>query len=222
MTQHLSLAVCLFPSVTALDYQGPIEVLGFLTPENLEKRKLKTPACTLTVTYLSHTLDPVVPTSGPATLPQLTYDDALKQKIQYDILLVPGGLGARPGAVPDALVNFLKVQAPGAKYVFTVCTGSWILAGTGYLDGRRATTNKAAFKSCKESTSNKITWVPKARWVADGNIWTSSGVVAGLDMANAFLIHLVGEDMARIVRERVELRASSQDDDEFAEVHGLI
>lgn len=106
------------------------------------------------------------------------------------------GPGSRPGKVPDILLDFIKHQAPHARYILSVCTGSWILAGTGVLDGRRATTNKAAFKNCKvcvpfivvnlsdpilrqAATSDKIEWVAKARWVVDGNVWTSSGVTAG-------------------------------------------
>jgi len=51
-----------------------------------------------------------------------------------------------PDAVDPSLLEFLKKQAPGAKYILTVCTGSWILAGTGLLNGKKGTTNKAFFK----------------------------------------------------------------------------
>ena len=63
--------------------------------------------------------------------------------------LVPTGPGARPEAVHADLSQFLKIQIPGARYVLSVCTGSWILAGTGFLDGKKATTNKSVFKTCK-------------------------------------------------------------------------
>ena len=59
------------------------------------------------------------------------------------------GTGARPDVVPVELMNFLKHQIPGALYVLSVCTGSWILSGTGILDGKRATTNKFAFNTVK-------------------------------------------------------------------------
>lgn len=52
-------------------------------------------------------------------------------------------------AVPEELIEFLKSQIPGAKYVLSACTGSWILARTGVLEGKRATTNKFAFKEVK-------------------------------------------------------------------------
>ena len=64
--------------------------------------------------------------------------------------------------------------------------------------------------------------MPKARWVIDGNIWTSSGVTAGQDMAYEFLKMTTGEEFATTAKNIIELRATSADDDEFAEVYGLI
>ncbi|EJD03101.1 class I glutamine amidotransferase-like protein [Fomitiporia mediterranea MF3/22] len=221
MTEVLTIAVCLFNQVTALDYQGPVELFGFLSPDSTLRSEINSPR-SLRLIFLSHNLDPVIPGAGPAILPQATYNDALASKIQYDILLVPGGAGAHPERVHVDLLNFLKHQIPGARYVLSVCTGSWILAGTGVLDGKRATTNKFSFKSVKEATSDKIEWVAKARWVIDGKVWTSSGVTAGADMANAFLVHLVGEDVAKTIRGIVELSARAEDEDEFAGVHGLL
>ena len=56
------------------------------------------------------------------------------------------GARAEPDIVDPSLIEFLKKQAPGAKYILTVCSGSWVLAGTGLLNGKKATTNKAFFK----------------------------------------------------------------------------
>ena len=56
------------------------------------------------------------------------------------------GVRAEPEVVDPSLIEFLKRQAPGAKYILTVCSGSWVLAGTGLLNGKKATTNKAFFK----------------------------------------------------------------------------
>ncbi|EJD03102.1 uncharacterized protein FOMMEDRAFT_28685 [Fomitiporia mediterranea MF3/22] len=120
-------------------------------------------------------------------------------------MIVNLGVDARPDRVHVDLLNFLKQEIPVARYVLSVCTGSWILAGTGVLDGKQATTNKFSFKSVKTS-----------------HLRTSSGVTAGADMANAFLVHLVGEDVAKTIRGVVELSARAEDEDEFASVYGLL
>ena len=92
MTIPLRLAVCLFPGVTALDYQGPIEVLGFLSPKRLGStmrgRFPEPPPYSLETSYLSHNLEPVEPISGPLVLPNALYTTT----DQYDIILVPGGM----------------------------------------------------------------------------------------------------------------------------------
>ncbi|KAF7425988.1 hypothetical protein PC9H_008350 [Pleurotus ostreatus] len=219
----LRLAVCLFDQVTALDYQGPIEILGFLDPNNV-KPDVPTPSYLLEITYLARTLEPIKATAGPRALADRTYDEVGDGE-QFDLILVPGGQGARPEKVPSSLLEFLKRQAPGAKHVLSVCTGSWILARAGLLQGKKATTNKSVFKAVVENIHGYgIDWIPKARFVVndDKKIWTSSGVTAGMDMANAFLEYLVGKEAALRIRGIVELSAKEEGDDEFAEYYHLL
>jgi putative intracellular protease/amidase len=169
MAQPLRLAVCLFSGVTALDYQGPIELLKFISPKYLSSSRSVTypnpPAYSIDVTYLSHNLEPIEPAGGPLILPDTSYD-TIGSTTQYDIILVPGGTKWIPSALlrfisskstrgagahatlqnaADPIVLFLKGQEPGAKYIMSVCTGSWFLAKAGILNGKKATTNKAAF-----------------------------------------------------------------------------
>jgi len=92
MAQPFRLAVCLFSGVTALDYQGPIELLKFISPRYLSSSRSvifpSPPAYSIEVTYLSHNLDPIEPAAGPLILPDALYDTTTTQ---YDIILVPGG-----------------------------------------------------------------------------------------------------------------------------------
>ena len=105
-------------------------------------------------------MDPVYTMSGPALVPSRTYEQ-IEDDEQFDILLVPGGashfcralqrrswylstgLGSR--TTPQAVLDFLKTQAPRAKYILSVCTGAEILGRAGILQGHKATTNKRAF-----------------------------------------------------------------------------
>ncbi|KAL1679430.1 class I glutamine amidotransferase-like protein [Schizophyllum commune] len=223
-SKSLSLAVCLYPGLTLLDIQGPIENLSLLTAANRSKFLPTAPGPSLgPIVYLADTLEPIKPgytgEGGPRLLPDLTYAEATQQ---YGIVLLGGGVTGTPDEVPKSLLDFLTRQIAGATYVLTVCTGSWILSATDALDGRRATTNKDYFKRTVEATaSHNIDWVAKARWVVDGKFWTSSGVSAGMDMANAFAKHLAGPDVAHIIANVIEMRARGADEDEFAEVHGL-
>ncbi|KAL5634204.1 hypothetical protein ACGC1H_006132 [Rhizoctonia solani] len=214
--------VVLFPKLIILDFQGPMELLGFLAKGSMVQTSPAWPFAPyeFEIDYLAETLDPIVPSVGPPIVPSKTFSEV--NATQYDILLVPGGPGTRPAIISPNVVSFVKQQAPGLQYMLSVCTGAWILANAGVLEGKNATTNKAAFAQIRNETSKNINWIPKARWVVDGTTWSSSGVTAGADMANAFLTYLAGPDFATKVRNIVELRAAEQGDDPFAEVYGLI
>lgn len=97
-----------------------------------------------------------------------------------DILLVPGGLGIRgqEDAGDTSVQDFVRARYPSLQYLLSVCTGAIALAKSGLLDGRKATSNKAVWNWAVQAGPN-VHWQPSARWVEDGNIWTSSGVSAG-------------------------------------------
>ena len=95
----------------------------------------------------------------------------------------------------ETLLDWLRVQSRGVQYLTSVCTGSALLARAGLLDGIRATTNKLAFEWVA-SQSSRVNWQRQARWVEDGNIFTSSGVSAGIDMSLAVIARLVDQDTA--------------------------
>jgi len=125
---------------------------------------------------------------------------------QVDLLFVPGGAGTRRESVRPAMLQWLANAAAQADQVMTVCTGSFLLAAAGALDGIRATSNKLAFRMV-ERMQPAVNWVPEARWVQDGphgRFLTSSGVAAGMDMALAIIADRVGEAQASQVALRVE------------------
>ncbi|QRV96709.1 hypothetical protein RhiJN_24727 [Ceratobasidium sp. AG-Ba] len=201
---------------------GALEMIHFATPDSYIKTRpgWPTPDAQVVIDYVAEFQDSITPSGGARILPSKSFSEV--EGKQYDILFVPGGPGARPNVLSPAVLDFVKKQAPGATYVLSVCTGSWILADAGILDGKRATTNKAAFKDCVASTSKAVQWIAKARWVVDGNIWTSSGVTAGADMGYEFMKHLTGQEFATKVKNIVELHSLDKDDDEFAEIFGLV
>jgi transcriptional regulator GlxA family with amidase domain len=141
---------------------------------------------------------------------------------QFDMLLVPGGSGTRREVHNPVLLKWLRRQAEDARYVTSVCTGSALLARAGLLDGRRATTNKAAF-DWVTSQSDEVDWQKQARWVKDEHFFTSSGVSAGMDMALALIAEITDLDTAIQVAIWSEYEWHQNPDwDPFAAIHGLV
>ncbi len=108
-----------------------------------------------------------------------SFDDAPA----IDVLLIPGGYGnvALEQNNNTMVEDFIRRRIDRVDYLFSVCTGAVSLAKAGVLEGKKATTNKASWAWVTSHGTN-VTWVPVARWVQDGKIWSSSGVAAGEQM----------------------------------------
>ena len=124
---------------------------------------------------------------------------------QTDIVLVPGGLGTRQLVYNPSFLQTIIALTHQADWVLSVCTGSALLAKSGVLNGKRATSNKLAWQwvTCQ---SDQVDWVKQARWVIDGKFYTSSGVSAGMDMALGFIADRHGVDRAHQVAQHTEFR----------------
>ncbi|EIN13061.1 class I glutamine amidotransferase-like protein, partial [Punctularia strigosozonata HHB-11173 SS5] len=171
----------------------------------------------------SKSLEPVKPDgAGPRVSPTSTYEAALgSDGKQYDIIVIPAG-SSITGAQEKEAVEFITKQGAKAKYVLSVCVGAAILASTGLLDGKRATSNKMLFREIAGAYP-KVIWVAKARWVVDGKFWTASGITAGLDMAYAFASELLGKEYADKLATFMEYTpVTDSEHDEFASVYGLV
>jgi putative intracellular protease/amidase len=129
------------------------------------------------------------------------------------VLLIPGGPGTR-SLVDDAVfIEMILAQSLAASHVLTVCTGSALLARTGLLDGRQATTNKRAW-DWAVSNGPCVKWRRLARWVVDGCFYTSSGVSAGMDMALGFIADAYGQGVAQEAASAIEYRWSPDPGDD--------
>jgi transcriptional regulator GlxA family with amidase domain len=111
-----------------------------------------------------------------------------------DTLLVAGGEGAETAAEDPALIDWGRGRATQARRVASVCTGAFVLAAAGVLDGRRAATH---WKYCAKLAERfpAVRVEPDPIFICDGPVWTSAGVTAGIDLALA----LVEEDLGRSV-----------------------
>ncbi len=139
------------------------------------------------------------------------------ENINYglEIFLIPGGPGTRKEVDNKLLIGKIKEISNFSKYVLTVCTGSALLARTGLLDHKNATSNKRSFTWVTTNGANVI-WNKKARWAVDGKFYTSSGVSAGMDMALGFLSDRHGIEFARKAAFEIEYNwTEDKDNDTF-------
>jgi transcriptional regulator GlxA family with amidase domain len=223
--------VLLFPAFQALDVFGPLDVFNSLSMLYHFPTKLITLAKTSESVETSHQRAGNMMYSHPETdvSQSMVVDRTFEQQLKInealangeevdgaiDVLIVPGGVGTRNDM--SAEIDFVKRMYPTLKAVLSVCTGSTILARAGILDGRRATTNKRAYKWAT-STGPNVNWVGEARWVVDGNIVTGSGISAGIDATYAFVSLNYGEKIAQELADSAEyVRWTDADHDPFAE-----
>lgn len=126
--------------------------------------------------------------------------DAMRGAKGLDILLVSGGDGVRaPATCPDTLAFVRKSKAPR---ISSVCSGAYVLAEAGLLDGRRATThwNRTADFARRYP---QVRLEPDRIFVRDGPVWTSAGITAGIDLALAMIAEDLGERVARAVAQQL-------------------
>lgn len=195
----------IFPGFELLDVFGPLEMFGLL-PDKFQ-------------------LELIAETPGPVPSNQQIKAHAersLHDAAHLDILFVPGGAGTRREVSNTSLMHWIAERAEQAEFTLSVCTGSALLAKAGVLDGRRATTNKAAYSWVCAQGPN-VGWVAEARWVEDGPFLTSSGVSAGMDMALGAIALMHGEAVADKVATWCEYGwHKDKTDDPFARIHGLV
>jgi cyclohexyl-isocyanide hydratase len=176
------IGMLVFPELTQLDMTGPYEVLARLP--------------NTTVHLVAHTLDAVRTDRGMMILPSMTY----AQCPQLDVVMVPGGPGQQNLMEDEVVLNFLRDQARGAKYVTSVCTGSLVLGAAGLLKGKRATCHWAAIDHLKSLGAIPVS----ERVVVDGNLVTGAGVASGLDFGLTLAAVLESEEVAREIQLQIE------------------
>jgi transcriptional regulator GlxA family with amidase domain len=208
MPEVKRVAVVLFEGFTVLDVYGPVQAFGscrVTRPDGPPHRFFQ-------IFTIADRPGPVRSGEGPSSHADHAFADAPA----YDILLVPGGFGTRAAVADTAFLSRLAAASERASVTTTVCTGSALLARTGLMDGRRATSNKIAWDWVLQQ-GPRVLWKRKARWVDDGNLVTSSGVSAGIDMTLALIARLHGRDMAVSAARNMEYNwHENPEDDPFA------
>jgi transcriptional regulator GlxA family with amidase domain len=180
-------ALVVYDGVQSLDVVGPVEVFA---GANAYLRRAGSAAPGYEIVILGPRVGQVRTSSGLRLSVDRTFASV---RGGIDTLVVAGGQ-AREAASSAALLSWLRRMAPRVRRLVSVCTGAFVLAAAGLLAGRRATTHWAATGALKRVHPD-IDIDPDALFVRDGDVYTSAGVTAGMDLALA----LVEEDHGRAV-----------------------
>lgn len=186
-TRHVVLVA--FPLVQSLDVAGPVEV--FTGAQRLLERTGRQDRG-YQVTVAARGGGPVRTSSGLSLAVDTDLDDLTGP---IDTLLVAGGDGTRPEHVDAEVVAWLRRHGRRARRVGSVCTGAFLLAEAGLLDGRRAVTHWAACDALARRY-RRVRVESAPIFVRDGNVITSAGVTAGMDLALALVEEDLGRDAA--------------------------
>ena len=190
----MKFGVLIFPEVEELDFVGPWEMVG------MWGKFAGGPGERLIV---AQSLAPVMCAKGLSINPHVTFIECP----MLDFLLVPGGQGTRKEIDNKAVIDFIAGQGQDCKALLSVCTGSFLLHRAGFLSGKKATTHWNSLDRMRDL--GDVT-VVEERVVKDGNVWSSSGVSAGIDLMLAFIAHFAGEEAAGAVQFAAEYYPSGK------------
>jgi cyclohexyl-isocyanide hydratase len=182
MSKPLQIGILIFPNVTQLDFTGPLQVFSSLP--------------NTTVHLIWKRIEPVTSDTVLTMTPTVSFADCP----QLDVICVPGGAGTDDMVNDEEMLQFLRGQATGAKYVTSVCTGSLVLGAAGLLRGYKATTHWTAM----EYLGPYGALPTKTRVCVDRNRVTGGGVTAGIDFALTLVSVMVDRQTAEAIQLRLE------------------
>lgn len=172
----------LYPDLTQLDMTGPAQVLSRMPGTSVD--------------YVWKSIEPVMSDCKLALMPTLTLADAG----QFDLVCVPGGYGCTAMMADAQILDWLRLQAAGARLMTSVCTGSLVLAAAGLLQGRRASCHWAWGQYLALFGAEYVA----ERTVVDGPFITAGGVTSGIDFAFRIIAELHGRDVAESIQLALE------------------
>jgi transcriptional regulator GlxA family with amidase domain len=183
-----TIGILLFEDAEELDFVGPWEVFTMAAKLKPEDR----------VVTIAATREPVRAAKGLRVLPDHSFADAP----QLDVVLVPGGQGTRREVGNEALIEWLRKAGAQCAWVTSVCTGALLLHEAGFARGKRVTTHWGFVDQLRQRGDVEV--LEKVRYVRDGNLVTSAGVSAGIDMALWLVGQMHGVPVARQVQHLME------------------
>jgi transcriptional regulator GlxA family with amidase domain len=195
MGTPLNIAILLFDGAEELDYVGPWEVFTMM---NTVKRMKKLQPLDH-IYFVSEMGKTITSAKGMRVETDYSYATAPAS----DLILVPGGQGTRREVTNPTTLQWVAAHAAGCKWVTSVCTGAMVLAAAGPAKGKRVTTHWMAAEEVRQrGDAGEVVIGP--RWVVDGNVVSSAGVSAGIDMAIFVVQQLYGTEFCQAVVNAME------------------
>jgi transcriptional regulator GlxA family with amidase domain len=191
-TQRVGILV--FDDVEVLDFAGPFEVFSVSTEPAHEFGDKAYSVC-----LISENGQAISCRGGMS----VNADYSLTDCPPLDILVIPGGWGTRQQANNTTLIKWIMARARDAAIVASVCTGAFLLAEAGLLQGKRATTHWQSLQRLRDNYPD-IEVDFESHVVRDGNIFSSAGIAAGIDMALQVIAAQQGEAVARQTARHME------------------
>ena len=184
------IGIFIFDEVEELDFVGPYEVFTMINTVLEYQDKPKA----VEVILISETGGDITGSKGMRVGAHATISDIT----ELDIICIPGGKGAREEIEKPNIINWVKNVSQSCEWVTSVCTGSFILSKAGLTDGKKISTYWGAFDEFKRlGLSGDLQ--ADVRYVRDGNLVTSAGVSAGIDMAIWLTGQIYSPAFARLV-----------------------
>lgn len=194
---QLTVGILIFDDVEVLDFCGPFEVFSVARlPGEDTWGDSQAPFRVVTIAEQDGTVRCV---GGLLVQPHYTIHD----HPTLDILVVPGGWGTRREATNNALLDWIAEQNLHTQLTTSVCTGAFLLAARGILDGKEATTHWASIARLRD-THPAVSVRDDTRYVDTGRVITSAGISAGIDMALYVVSRLLGPEAAAFTARRME------------------
>jgi transcriptional regulator GlxA family with amidase domain len=181
--------ILVFPEVEVLDFCGPFEVFSVTRLNEERRREEPSP---YEVVLVAERKETVVATGGLKVVP----DDSLGDCPPLDVLVVPGGWGTRREMTNDRLITWVAERGRQVTTLTSVCTGSLLLGKAGLLDGKRATTHWRVLEDMRRLFPS-VDVIEDQHVVEEGDMMTSAGISAGIDMALRVVARHHGDAVAR-------------------------
>lgn len=183
----MKIAFVIFDNVEELDLVGSWEMVGLLAEQGL---------CAKPWLISLNSMTP----AGEHGM-RFSADQHFTDCEWPDVLVVPGGSGARQAMLDDAVIDFLQQAEQQCQAILSICTGMYLMQKAGLFAGRKATTHWAFLDQLRNDPA--VTLVEE-RFVKDGRIWSSAGVSAGMDMMLAFIAEQFGKEVAATIQLEAE------------------